>query len=148
MILKSITKDEALRLYCRGCYIYVTNDKRTNCKIPPSYDYGSHASQESLFYRGLPKGEGENKFFTEWTSEWKIVKEGNDENDNPTIWYMDFRGTDLEKHYNAKFIYISINAENKYVVEKHNQNNDISLLKECKTFASAKRWVTMNILNK
>jgi hypothetical protein len=58
-ITKEIAEDE----YCYGRKIYICNAKRQYWKLPSSYEYGSSAPASQLFYRGIPHGEGENKFY-------------------------------------------------------------------------------------
>lgn len=59
-----ITEAEAKEIYCKGGNVYISNINRSYWKIPASYEYGSHAPAEELFYRSCPKWEGENKFYT------------------------------------------------------------------------------------
>lgn len=58
-----ITEIEAKEIYCKGLQIYVSTDKRDFVKNPCSGDYGSHAPAEQLFYRSIPKGEGDNRYY-------------------------------------------------------------------------------------
>lgn len=58
-----ITKEEAKKEYCKGNNVYVSNEKRNFWKLPASYEYSSHESAESLFYRSLPEYEGKNTFY-------------------------------------------------------------------------------------
>lgn len=60
---KEVTEAEAKESYCNGLQIYVSTDKREFVKVPCSGDYGSHAPAEQLFYRSIPKGEGNNRYF-------------------------------------------------------------------------------------
>ena len=64
-----ITKDEAKEIYCHSyneyARVYLCNNQREFWKMPASYEYGSHASGSELFYRSIPWGEGETKFFIE-----------------------------------------------------------------------------------
>ena len=53
----------AKKLYCHGHYVYITTDKRSLFRLPASYEYGSHAPAEELFYRGIPAYEGEVRFY-------------------------------------------------------------------------------------
>jgi len=63
MSFKSITPDVAKQLYCKGYLVYVNTACRTHWRLPASYEYGSHAPAEELFYRSIPQYEGEVKFF-------------------------------------------------------------------------------------
>ena len=58
-----ITEAEAKEIYCKGGQIYITNNKRTFWRVPCTYEYGSHATSESLFKRSIPEYEGETKYF-------------------------------------------------------------------------------------
>lgn len=58
-----ITKEKAKELYCKCEKVYVSTSRRSNWKIPESREYSSHAPAEELFNRGIPKYEGEVKFF-------------------------------------------------------------------------------------
>ena len=58
-----ITKEKAKELYCKCEKVYVSTNERNNWKIPESREYGSHAPAEELFDSGIPKYEGEGKFF-------------------------------------------------------------------------------------
>lgn len=59
-----ITEEEAKRIYCRGGKVYISNNKRTYWKLPDSYYYFSNEPAEKLFYKSIPKYEGENNFYT------------------------------------------------------------------------------------
>lgn len=60
---KEITKEEAKERYCRCKEVYLSNRERGYWKMPGMYEYSSHAPAEELFYRSIPNGEGETKFF-------------------------------------------------------------------------------------
>lgn len=60
---KEITEAEAKEIYCKGGQIYITNDKREFWRVPCSGEYGSHETTEQLYYRSIPKGEGQNRYF-------------------------------------------------------------------------------------
>lgn len=60
-----ISKEKAKENYCDGKKIFISNNERNYWKMPSSSEYGSHASIEDLFYRGIPMYEGDNKFFIE-----------------------------------------------------------------------------------
>lgn len=58
-----ITESEAKALYCKGEKVYICNDKRNFWKLPASYEYSSNASAEGLFYRSVPRCEGNVRFY-------------------------------------------------------------------------------------
>lgn len=58
-----ITEAEAKELYCKDEKVYICNDKRNYWKLPASYEYSSHAPAGDLFYRSIPKYEGNTKFY-------------------------------------------------------------------------------------
>lgn len=58
-----ITEDEAKKIYCNGENVYICNNKRKYWKLPKSYEYGSHAPVEQLFYRSIPRYEGNTIFY-------------------------------------------------------------------------------------
>lgn len=60
---EEITQEEAKILYCNSLSIYVTTEQRDLWKLPPSYEYGSHAPIEDLFYRSVPQNEGQIRFY-------------------------------------------------------------------------------------
>ena len=60
---KEITEVEAKEIYCNDRQIYITNDKRNLWRVPCSGEYGSHEPTEQLYYRSIPKGEGQNIYF-------------------------------------------------------------------------------------
>ncbi len=59
LISTAMAKD----LYCRGRSVYITTDKRSLFRLPASYEYGSHAPAEELFYRSIPDNEGEVRYY-------------------------------------------------------------------------------------
>ena len=61
--MKQVTREKAQELYESGASVYVTNDMRSNWKMPASYEYSSHAPAKELFNRSEPKFEGENRYF-------------------------------------------------------------------------------------
>ncbi len=58
-----ITENEAKTLYCSGEKVYISTDAREHWKMPSSWEYGSHAPKEELFYRSIPQYEGKTTFF-------------------------------------------------------------------------------------
>lgn len=58
-----ITREEAKNMYCKGKNVYISTNNRTHWKLPASYEYGSHAPAEELFYRSIPQYEGKVKFY-------------------------------------------------------------------------------------
>ena len=78
-------------------------------------------------------------------NEWKIVHDMDDDDGNPTGWSLEIN----HKKY-GKYIWITINSDGKYHVEAYwyygTILDDCMTLAECKSLASAKRWVAMNLL--
>ena len=70
---------------------------------------------------------------------WEVVEDCNDENNNATCWSKEIN----HKKY-GKFVWITDNG-NGYNVEVIS-NDETIVLKECKSLASAKRWVTSNLI--
>lgn len=60
---KEITKEEAKRRYCNHEEVLICNKERFYWQMTPSWKYGSYAPIEELFYRSIPTGEGENRFY-------------------------------------------------------------------------------------
>lgn len=58
-----VTRNKAKEFYCGGNRIYISYDDKAFQLIPPSWYYGSHASAEELFYRGIPYGAKNVRFF-------------------------------------------------------------------------------------
>lgn len=50
--LRPVTEDEAKTAYCKGRRIWV-DDEYGQTRIRASWEYGSHAPDEELFYRGV-----------------------------------------------------------------------------------------------
>ena len=77
---------------------------------------------------------------------WNVLEECNDDDGNPTCWAIKINN----KKY-GKFIWItetvSKNDTVEYAIEA-DINGEFRTLITCKSLTSAKRWVTMNILNK
>lgn len=69
---------------------------------------------------------------------WNIVEECNDDNGNPTVWSKEFNHVKYGRYCWITFNGTTYNVE----VELH---GDFTTLKECKTLASAKSWVTRNL---
>lgn len=69
---------------------------------------------------------------------WEVVIDCNDEDDNPTCWSKEIN----HKKY-GKFVWITDNG-NGYNVEVI--RDETIVLKECKSLASAKKWVTSNLI--
>lgn len=63
--------------------------------------------------------------------EWHIIHECDTENGTPTQW---------SKEINGQYVYIELTYNNTYDVVA----ND-TVLKNCKSFTSAKRWVSTNL---
>lgn len=51
-LLRPVTENEAKDAYCKGKRIWIDGEYG-QVKITPSYEYGSHAPAEELFYRGV-----------------------------------------------------------------------------------------------
>lgn len=58
-----ISKEEAKELYRKGNNVYLCNNVRKYWKLPASYEYNSHATEDELFNRSIPLSEGEAKFY-------------------------------------------------------------------------------------
>lgn len=58
-----ISKEEAIQLYCKCEDVFICNDKRKFWKMPKSYEYSSHEPEKNLFFRSIPSGEGDTKFY-------------------------------------------------------------------------------------
>ena len=74
-------------------------------------------------------------------NEWNVVHEMDDEKGNPTCWAMQINNGF------GKFVWITLNHKNYYDVEV-DRNGEFKTLVTCKSMRSAKRWVTMYIINK
>lgn len=69
---------------------------------------------------------------------WKIVHECDDEDGNPTQWALEINHSKY-----GKFCWIN-NMEDYFGIEV--DYGELIELKQCKSLASAKRWVTMNLV--
>lgn len=69
---------------------------------------------------------------------WRVLNDSNDEQGNPTCWYLKI---DHPKY--GKYLWISAKGIG-YAVEFLSYDT-VCVLKMCKSLASAKRWVTMNV---
>ena len=79
-------------------------------------------------------------------NEWEIIHDMDDEETGePTGWALEINH---EKH--GRYVWITLNHNGKYNVEVNwyydTMLDDFKVLAECKSLASAKRWVTMNLL--
>ncbi len=73
---------------------------------------------------------------------WKIIHECDDEDTGePTCW-----SAVIDNPMYGKYVWIT-NESNTYNVEVLD-NGEFKVLKECKSFTSAKRWVNINLLRK
>lgn len=70
---------------------------------------------------------------------WVIVHESDDETGNPTCW-----SAQIDSEQYGKYVWITHNSKGLYDVEVK-PFDDFNVLVSCKSLASAKRWVTMNI---
>lgn len=73
---------------------------------------------------------------------WKIVLEGNDENDNPTLW-----ATEINHSTYGRFAWIVKENDNCFSVEINNKGNEFTSLAKCNSLNNAKRWVSSHIIN-
>lgn len=67
--------------------------------------------------------------------EWKAIAETADENGKETSWY-----TKINNH----FWWIELTEKNTYAITQGIYTRQYKTLIECKSLASAKRWVTQN----
>lgn len=67
--------------------------------------------------------------------EWTVVHESDDDNGNPTLWAIEAE--------ERKFFWIELNSKGIYAVIDHDAQ---TLLKECKSLSSAKRWAAIHLL--
>lgn len=81
-----ITEKEAKTMYCKCENVYVSTDARSLWKLPASYEYGSHAPKEELFYRSIPEYEGKVAFFKVDTKKRTWV-----------CYYINSRGNEMQK---------------------------------------------------
>ena len=73
------------------------------------------------------------------SNRWQIINECNDENGNPTQWVKEIN----HKKY-GKYCWINMVHDNKFYVEVE-FGVGFSILTECKSLTSAKRWVSINL---
>ena len=79
--------------------------------------------------------------------EWQIVPEGNTEiGDKPTCWSLEINS---ERY--GKYVWITgmLDHDEETILYYNVEvipSGDVRVLAECKSLASAKRWVTMNLL--
>lgn len=72
---------------------------------------------------------------------WEVIEEMNDDDGSPTCW-----SAEINHWYHGKFCWISYFGESEgYAVEVKGFDGFIELVR-CKSFSSAKRWVTMHLL--
>lgn len=115
--------------------------------LPNSEAYGSHDIAENLFHRGLPERKEGIEFYIEWKPEWIEVLETKDENGNISVYSMDISGTELEVLLNSRFLWIEKKPGGTVdILICHHMHEEWIVKHTCKTLASAKRWVTMNLL--
>lgn len=67
-------------------------------------------------------------------SKWEVIHECDDDDGNPTEWALTFPG--------SVFYWIDLTADGTYDVI---DNDCETVLANCKSLASAKRWVAVNI---
>ena len=143
---KRVTLAEAKKEYCNGNEVFILTEEKDMYTLPSTDKYGSHDNAENLFYRGLPERQNGIEFYTEWKQGWEIIPEGNDENENPCMWFLDVRGTEVEERIHSKFVWITKVNNMEFEIEIDPYNIGFIKKMTCKTLASAKRWVTMNLL--
>lgn len=71
---------------------------------------------------------------------WVIIHDSDEEDGTPTCWY-----TEINHSRYGKFVWITLNPKGCYDVEVN--LGEFIALKSCKSLASAKRWVTMNLMS-
>lgn len=69
---------------------------------------------------------------------WEPIWECDDDDDNPTTW-----ATEANSDKYGKFVWIVQVNDNEYEITT--SRFDVSAIMICKSLASAKRWVAMNI---
>lgn len=72
-------------------------------------------------------------------SKWKTVQEANDDNENPTMW-----SKEINHPKYGKFVWIVLDCNKCFNVEV-DCDNEFRILVQCKSLASAKRWVSMHL---
>ena len=77
---------------------------------------------------------------------WEIVPEGDTDNGEPTCWALE-----INHEAYGKYVWINglLDDDDKiiqYDIEVIPSRGESIILAECKSLASAKRWVTMNLL--
>lgn len=144
---KRVTLAEAKKEYCNGNEVYILTEEKDMYTLHSTDKYGSHDNAENLFYRGLPERQDSIEFYTEWKPGWNMVMEAETEEGNITMWSMDISGTELEVLLNSRFIWIEENPHGLFDIYIYHYISEEWIEKHtCKTLASAKRWVTMNLL--
>ena len=73
-------------------------------------------------------------------NKWEIVYEGDDEEGNPTCWALE-----INHSLYGKYVWINKYDDRDYVVEVIPRKETNELI-HCKSLASAKRWVSMNLV--
>lgn len=73
---------------------------------------------------------------------WEVIEEMNDDDGSPTCW-----SAEINHWYYGKYCWITYYGEKYgYVVEVEGLNGCYTELVRCKSFTSAKRWVTIHFL--
>lgn len=72
-------------------------------------------------------------------NKWNIIHECDDDNGQPTCW-----SKEINHQKYGKYVWISKESDSMYAVEVI-PYTDTRVLMTCKSLASAKRWVTINI---
>ena len=71
---------------------------------------------------------------------WTPVIEDDDDEDNPWVWSAEINSAKY-----GTYVFISNTDENRYEITATNCGSCEEPIKVCKSLASAKRWVAMNI---
>lgn len=78
--------------------------------------------------------------------EWKIIHEGDTDSGKPTSWALEINHENYGRHV---WITGLLDYDEETIIQYNVEvmpYSDTILLCECKSLASAKRWVTMNLL--
>ena len=80
-------------------------------------------------------------------NKWEIIHEGDTDSGKPTSWALE-----INHEIYGKYVWITgvLDYDEEtivsYDVEVNYNANDFRTLKQCKSLASAKRWVSMNLM--
>lgn len=73
-------------------------------------------------------------------NKWQIVHDCDGENGEPTCWTKEISHPDY-----GRFVWITENTNGKFDVEICEKEGTFRILATCKSLASAKIWISMNI---